>query len=68
MKDQSMVRTISPAEELHNVAQDNAKKVGSMFVTPGIASGALVSKADLEDPQTSESATAELRSFVGTGM
>ena len=63
-----MRHSVNPAEELHNAGKNNYQKVDAPFVNPGISSGPLVQKSDLEDPQVSTSATAGLRSFVSGGQ
>lgn len=62
-----MRHSVSSPEDLHNAGKNNYQKVDSMFVTPGIAP-AMLSKSDLENAETSSSATADLRAFVGGGQ
>jgi hypothetical protein len=67
MENQKKIYSTDPAENLHDMGKDNAMKVGSAFVNPGMGE-AIVQKSDLEDPQTSSNATASLRAFVGGGQ
>lgn len=62
-----MRHSVNTPEDLHNAGKNNYQKVDSMFVNPGIAP-AMISRADLENPEVSSSATSDLRSFIGGGQ
>ena len=68
MPNESKMRhNVGSPEDLHNIGKNSYQKAESAFVTPGIG-GALISKADLENPVISESASAGLQNFLTGGQ
>jgi hypothetical protein len=68
MPNESKMRhNVGSPEDLHNIGKNSYQKAQSEFVNPGIG-GAMISKADLEDPVVSKSASEGLQNFLTGGQ